>query len=44
MGWILFGAAPLIYPEWLSPITFPWRIFFDTIVTFAVAAFFSSKA
>ena len=37
------SSGPLWKPSWLPVIEFPWRIFFGTIVTFAVAACFRAE-
>jgi Na+/proline symporter len=36
----LYGGTGLTRPEWMPVVEFPWRIFFGTIVTFAVAVCF----
>jgi SSS family transporter len=38
----LYGGAGLTRPEWMPVVEFPWRIFFGTIVTFAVAVCFKT--
>jgi Na+/proline symporter len=40
---LIVGGAPFHYPDWLPLISFPWRIFFGTIVTFGVAICFPRK-
>ncbi len=36
----LFGAKGLARPSWVPEIEFPWRIFFGTLTTFAIAVCF----
>ena len=38
----LFGGNGITRPGWMPVVEFPWRIFFGTIVTFAVAVSFKS--
>jgi len=38
------GGGGLPRPEWMPEIEFPWRIFFGTVATFAVAVCFRTPA
>jgi Na+/proline symporter len=38
----LFGGKGFGRPDWMPIVEFPWRIFFGTIVTFAVAVSFAA--
>ena len=40
----LFGGKGFGRPDWMPIVEFPWRIFFGTIVTFAVAISFAGPA
>jgi Na+/proline symporter len=40
----LFQREPWIYPDWVPLISFPWRIFFGTVVTFSVAVLFPTRS
>ncbi len=39
----LVGGSGFPRPEWMPVVEFPWRIFFGTVVTFAVAVSFREK-